>query len=387
MADITIINNWFGGELVNTDDMGTVNQLLLSNLFASNQPGSVFNVIPTVDTGTMTFSVTSGYAFFGVTADTTYIDYTDSTTLGCTVEAQGSLTLVDTNCYIYIEPDISYITANRYTEIAGIAYSSTNPSDVGIKICDIVDGVATNFNANNIDNYFSISDNFLTPQNPDGSNIILNVYASAWNRITILSTSDSVTSSDGFVLFRPADASLTLTADSTMNVFRDGFTFCVQTTATQGITLSLTNSGGNSSITLPAGTDGVTGNIYCVQYSKDQDNFSINGIAQGAFSDSYSYLPDGKFIQWGTISITNPGASGSSSNTATFPVPFTNAMLSLSCSAYYNNGFGAIFPFLGNYSACGLSGDPSNPTSIIGSVANFDTGGPNVILQYTAIGY
>lgn len=175
MADAVKINNWFGGELVATTDMKPVNALMLSNLFSNNNPGTVFGIVPTLNTGDMTFDTTAGYAFFGITADSTYISNTGASTLGCTVEAQAAIELVDLDCYIYIKSDITTSMSNRYTNVAGIVYSSTNAADVGIKICDVVDGVAINFNNNDIRNYTNIEDGILSFQSPDGSNINLQV--------------------------------------------------------------------------------------------------------------------------------------------------------------------------------------------------------------------
>ncbi len=175
MTDITQINNWFDAELVSVTDMQYTNALTLQMIYGSMRTGTVFGIVPEVTGGT--FSVSAGFAFFGETTDPTYIANTGSTTLCATVEAQGGLTLVNPNCYIYVKPEITTLMTNRYTKVVGTAYSSVNPADIGIKICDVVAGVPKNFNKQTIADYLFVGSNVLNVINPDGSALSVNITA------------------------------------------------------------------------------------------------------------------------------------------------------------------------------------------------------------------
>lgn len=168
--DNTIINSWFNTELVTSDEMKYVNSLLGQLLQASNSVNAVFGVVPTI-TGS-DFSVTAGFAYFGETSDPTYIAATGSSILYASIPAEGAISLIDPDCYIYVKPDLAYSLDNKTVTVTGIVYSSTNPADMGIKICQVVASVPTNFNTNNISNYFSVNNNTLKPQNPDGTPIL-----------------------------------------------------------------------------------------------------------------------------------------------------------------------------------------------------------------------
>jgi hypothetical protein len=170
--DNTIINTWFDTELVRSDEMKYVNSVIGQILSASNKSTSIFGVVPVISGSD--FSVSAGFVFFGATSDPTYINATGSSVLYATVPSQGGLALVNANCFIYVKPQLTYSLDNRTATVTAVIYSSVNPSDIGIKICDIVDGNTENFNNNNISNYFSIVNGVMSFQSPDGSNLFLN---------------------------------------------------------------------------------------------------------------------------------------------------------------------------------------------------------------------
>lgn len=179
MADSTVLNNWYPTEFVDVPAMKSINSVLLSNLFATAKPGTILGIVPTISPSLMTFSTTAGYAFFGVTTNATYIANTGSTTAGCTVEARGAIPLANLNCYIYIKPIFTVSGGLApLTTISGEVYSSVNSSDIGIKICQVVNGVPTNFNKNNIADYLTSLDNTLALRSPDGSGQNLDVSGS-----------------------------------------------------------------------------------------------------------------------------------------------------------------------------------------------------------------
>ncbi len=385
MSDSTILNNWFTGELVAVTDMKPINALMLSTLFASNKPATVFGVVPTVDTMAMTFAVTSGFAFFGITADATYISNTGSTTAACTIPAQGALTLVDLDCYIYVSPLFTVSGGGRITTTTGTVYSSTNASDVGIKICDVVDGVTTNYTNNNIANYFFfVGENNVTVANPNGTPIDFTLIGPFIND----ATANGVTSS---VYTAPPECKLISNEVSTNNsaallTYINTSSHLAEsamigyTNTVEQYRLSVFNTvrptinvgGGGSIAGAPGINDIVVGQnltAYPLLNSFDND-LGVLG---------YQKLPGGLIIQWGTITVTGTGSGGGAVQSLATPM----TVISVTCSAFYITVLSNQAPYTqGTYAAC----DNLMGSSIAAECSGGLPSG-NCYIQYIAIGY
>jgi hypothetical protein len=145
-----------------------INQAFIQTMFAGN--GGTPQIIGgAVTVNGNNFSIAKGFVYFGESTDETYITRTGTNQL-CAVILPASYTLVNVNCYIYVNYVITYSPSNRTATITANVYSSVNPTDSGIKICDIVNSVPTNYVNNNITNYFAIgSNNTLVLTDPSGN--------------------------------------------------------------------------------------------------------------------------------------------------------------------------------------------------------------------------
>ena len=161
MSNQIILNNWFNTELVEDEDMKIITASLIQVMLAANG-GNQQIIGGKITISTNTFSINKGFVYFGETGDVTYINNTGTNQLLAVIDQQSGIALVNANCYIYVKPLITYSTDNRVTTITPVVYSSINPNDDGIKICDIISSLPKNYNKNNISNYLTVLDGELT---------------------------------------------------------------------------------------------------------------------------------------------------------------------------------------------------------------------------------
>lgn len=174
MQDIQL-NTWYQGEGVAPSDMLLVNQAFIQTMFAAN--GGTPQIIGgAITVSGNNFNIAKGFAYYGESTDATYIARTGTNQLCSVILPQGSLPLVNVNCYIYVNYVITYTPTNRSAIITANVYSSVNPNDAGIKICQIINSVPTNYTNNNITNYFRLgSNNTLVATDPSGNSFSLAV--------------------------------------------------------------------------------------------------------------------------------------------------------------------------------------------------------------------
>lgn len=174
MQDIQL-NTWYQGEAVEPADMLLINQAFIQTMFAGN--GGTPQIIGgAITVNGNNFNIAKGFVYYGESSDPTYISRTGTNQLCSVILAQGGLSLVNVNCYIYVNYVITYNPDNRGAIITANVYSSVNPNDAGIKICDIVNSVPTNYTNNNITNYFKVGvNNTLVASDPSNNPFSLQV--------------------------------------------------------------------------------------------------------------------------------------------------------------------------------------------------------------------